>query len=165
MKKSINKSNINHQTLSLSHTAFSMPKASLLTAYDSWADQQSRFKSRDYWFDNWLRSNAVDGYPGIKPIWISPWYNSNYTPDNTVAYRQANRRMTYRKYIANAYYLSCVKDESSFLNTVFGICNRMMTTTSEVPTFYHNASANVHIPISVPYNDLVKTYLMPGMSF
>ena len=142
---------------------FSLPKASLVTAYDSWANTFSQFKSRDYWFDNWIRTNTVASYPGVKPAWASPWLASSFSPNNTMQYKQASRRTEYRNYIVNPYYLTVKGNEKSFINTVFGICHEMQN--GEHPMLHHNATSDVRISIHVPYNKAVKNYISPDMQF
>ena len=142
---------------------FTLPKASLVTAYDSWSNAFSQFKSRDYWFDNWIRTNAVASYPGVKPAWSSPWLASSFSANNTLQYKQVSRRAEYRNYIVNPYYLTVKGNERSFLNTVFGICHEVQS--GEQPTLNHNASADVRISIHVPYNKAVKSYISPAMQF
>lgn len=142
---------------------FTLPKASLVTAYDSWSNTFSKFQSRDYWFDNWIRTNAVASYPGVKPAWSSPWLSSSFSPVNTLQYKQASRRTEYRNYVVNPYYLTVKGNETSFLNTVFGICREVQS--GEQPTLRHNAYADVRISIHVPYNKAVKDYISPAMQF
>lgn len=142
---------------------FTLPKASLVTAYDSWSNEHSQFKSRDYWFDNWVRTNAIASYPGVKPAWSSPWLASSFSPVNTLQYKQAGRRAEYRNYVVNPYYLTVKGNESSFLNTVFGICHDVQS--GEQTSLHHNASADVRISIHVPYNKAVKNYISPDMKF
>ena len=142
---------------------FTLPKASLVTAYDSWSNTFSQFVSRDYWFDNWVRTNEVPSYPGIKPAWSSPWLSSSFSPVNTTQYKQAGRRTEYRNYVVNPYYLTVKGNERSFLNTVFGICHEIQN--GEPTTLHHNAAADVRISIHVPYNKAVKSYISPKMQF
>ena len=142
-----------------------LPKASLVAAYDSWAAQKSQFRNRDYWFDNWTRTNLKDNYPGIKPAWASPWLTGDFSADNTDHYRQAARRSEYRQYVANPYYLSAVANEASFLATVFAICGQQADTGHNSPRLLHNAASDAHIAIHIPYNKVVKDYLSPNMKF
>lgn len=145
--------------LTMDDTPFAIPKASLIAAYDSWSSVSARFISRDYWFDNWTRSNATESYQGIKPAWSSPWIESNYCPANTEQYRQANRRKEYRQYVVNPYYLSLNGGEESFLNTIFGICRDVIGKESIHPQLHHNVASDVRIAIHIPYNKVVKNYL------
>lgn len=163
VRNSFADSSLNNIKLSLSNSPFTMPKASLLTAYDSWSHSRSQFRSRDYWFDNWLRHNDVEEYQGIKPAWASPWISANYTPVNTEQYTQSRKRDEYRNYVANAYYLSCRADERSFLNTVFEFCRSSQS--GVLLPLNHNSSADVRIAVHVPFNNIVREYIYPSIAF
>jgi len=151
--------------LSLDDSPFDLPKASLLTAYDSWSRDDAQFKNRDYWFDNWIRSNQIDGYAGIKPAWTSPWISSDFSANNTEQYRQAKRRNQYRQYVVNSYYLTLNDGENSFLNTVFIICRDALHNNEQLPALHHNALSDARISIHVPYNKAVKSYISPEIKF
>lgn len=145
--------------LTMDGAPFELPKASLLTAYDSWSNEQSKYKNSDYWFDNWMRSNVASGYDGVKAAWTSPWLSANYCPANTMQYRQAGRRAEYRQYVVNPYYLSVAGGEESFLNAVFAICRDVSVDSDGQPRLLHNVSSDVRIAVHVPYNKVVKNYL------
>lgn len=155
---------VNLIALTFTNSPYTVYSASLVSAYDSWSASKTRYRSRDYWFDTWLRSNEDSSYTGYKPMWTSSWLESEFSPVNTKKYVKSPNRHPYRYYVANVYYISPSRGERDFLSNVFAICDN--SSRKAKPYICHNTFADVKILVNVPaYNNEAKRVLSAPIVF
>lgn len=166
LRKTFMKEDFDYATLDMGGSPYVVYKASLVAAYDTWANDLMRYKNRDYWFDNWLRSNATTDYTGAYTPWTSPWLSSQFKVANTQKYSKRHRRDSYRDYVANMYFLTSALNEKNFLGHVFTICDRMTFGQSSDLVLYHNGTSDAKVLINVPYYEgFTKEYLNKPLHF